>query len=265
MTQSTDRPIRKPEAPSGIIGIVCGLKSEVAAVEASVGSSHIGDVKIGVSGANASRARNVAQKFADENVKALLSVGVSGALDPQLCAGDLLVTTTVLEDTGSAWAPVELAARAAMLSTMGEIGDVSGGAIGDAAPLRSVQYGVSILGSDDIIQTPAQKKILFQKTQAIAVDMESHAVARVAAAHDIPFLAVRAIADPADRALPSTAMNAVAPDGSTRIAATLLACAKAPGQFPALLQLGSDSNKALASLRRDLGGLISGLFSRLDL
>jgi hypothetical protein len=95
--------------------------------------------------------------------------------------------------------------------------------------------------------------------------MESHGAARAARTSGVPFAAVRAIADPASRALPPAALNAVAPDGSTKTLSVLMACAKAPGQFPALLQLGADSEAALKALRRDLGGLFRRLLFSLDL
>jgi len=76
---------------------------------------------------------------------------------------------------------------------------------------------------------------------------------------------VRSIADPASRALPAAALNAVAPDGSTKVFSVLIACAKAPEDFPALLRLGADSEKALRTLRRDLGGLFRRLLFSLDL
>ncbi|MEX0644518.1 MAG: hypothetical protein WD076_04365, partial [Parvularculaceae bacterium] len=83
--------------------------------------------------------------------------------------------------------------------------------------------------------------------------------------HGVPFAAIRAIADPANRALPAAALNAVAPDGSMKILTVLIASAKAPGEFPALLKLGADSEKALKTLRRDLGGLFRRLLFSLDL
>ncbi len=217
-------------------GIVCGLMSEAAAVKSALEASGASPsaYQIGVSGARAGEARAIAERFAGGGAKALMSVGVSGGLDPTLQPGDLIETSNV---HGVDLAPA----------------------------LRVAPDGELIHGADVIIQTAEQKARLLAGTGAVAVDMESHAVAGVASERGLPFLAVRAIADPADRALPPAAMNAVAPDGSTRVMATLLEIAKAPGQLPALLKLGSDSAKATARLSRDFGPLFLGLLRRFDL
>ena len=225
--------------------IVCGLKSEAAAVRAALaasGFSHA-DVEIGVSGADAGRAEDIAERFVEAGARALLSVGVSGGLDPALAPGALIIATRVVTAAAPGGRGPEDDPRIAF----------------DGIALRPVY------GSDVIIQSPEEKARLFSDSGACAVDMESHAVAHVAMAHGLSFLAVRAIADPAPRALPAAALGAVAPDGSTRVGKTLLAMTKAPGDIPALLQLGSDSQKALKTLRRDFGGLLRDFLLALDL
>ena len=87
--------------------------------------------------------------------------------------------------------------------------------------------------------------------------MESHAVAGVASMMNTPFIAIRAIADPSDRALPPAALNAVAEDGSTDIPKTLVTALMGPSQFPALMKLGRDAARATKTLRRDAPELIS--------
>ncbi len=52
------------------------------------------------------------------------------------------------------------------------------------------------------VETPAEKAALHRETGAQAVDMESEAIAAACGAAGIPMLAVRAISDPADTALP---------------------------------------------------------------
>ncbi|MHA7873457.1 MAG: nucleoside phosphorylase-I family protein, partial [Hyphococcus sp.] len=89
--------------------------------------------------------------------------------------------------------------------------------------------------------------------------------ARAAAQNKTPFIAIRAIADPADRALPPAALKAIAPDGGTRTFATLVAAFGDPKQFPALMKLGADNAAALKTLRRDLGPLFGALFLSFDL
>jgi nucleoside phosphorylase len=253
---------------TGFIGIVCGLKSEAAAVRRAIGEKNI---RIGVSGANARRADEIAHQFCKDGAAAIVSVGVSGGLDPDLRPGDLIIGEGVVAADGAVWLSDKKLLEAIDgypspalpgVSRGPEIADAATG--GPGSRLSSGRTG-TIFGADDIIDSAEKKKALREKFGAMAVDMESHGAARAAARSGVPFLAIRAVADPAERALPPAALNAIAPDGAMRVMHTLLQCAKAPGQFPALLQLGSDSEKALARLRRDLGPLFGRLFLALDL
>ncbi len=228
------------------IAVICGLKSESAVVRAAGKSDKL---RIDVSGASAARAYDLARTACQDGAAAVISIGVSGGLDPALQPGDLVIGDEVIADeTGSHYQADEYLMGAAKASVSN----------------RPVSIG-PIFGSDSIVQSADHKTALHYNHNAVAVDMESHGAARAAAEFSAPFIAIRAIADPVDRALPKAALNAVAPDGSTRVLATLFEMAKAPGDIPALLQLGSDSQKALKTLRRDLGPFFDRLFLALDL
>jgi len=226
------------------IAVICGLKSEADAVVRAVGKSGI---EIGVSGANASRAEELARVACHNGVAAIISVGVSGGLDPALKPGDLVIGEEVIGDDGGRYESDRYLISAVAKETAA------------AHAITGVLFG-----ADEIIETASKKATLFANHEAIAVDMESHGAARAAAEAGIPFLAIRAIADPADRVLPPAALNAVAPDGSTRTMATLAAALRDPKQFPMLLKLGADSGAALKTLRRDLGPLFRRFFLSLD-
>ena len=229
----------------GFIGIICGLKSEAQAVAAVVDSAKI---RVGVSGANAARAEEIAQGFCGEGATAIVSIGVSGGLDPALQPGDLIFGRHVIGDDGARY------------DCDPHLSDV----LRDDLASRNAKTG-ALFGSDDIIESAARKAALFQTHGCLAVDMESHGAARAASQHKVPFLAIRAIADPADRALPKAALGAVAPDGSTLVLKTLGAALRDPKQFPELLKLGADSAAATKTLSRDLGLLFGSLFLSLDL
>jgi nucleoside phosphorylase len=62
----------------------------------------------------------------------------------------------------------------------------------------------------------AGKRALRAETGALAVDMESHVAARVAARRGLPFAVVRVISDSADEALPPAAQIGMKPDGAWR-------------------------------------------------
>jgi hopanoid-associated phosphorylase len=226
------------------LGVVCGLKSEASIVREAVRDER---VRVAASGADAARAELLAHEFAAAGAAAIVSVGVSGALRPDLSPGDLLVADAVKSDLE------EFTVSDLLLSGL-EL----------EKPAISLRRAV-LFGSDEIVATILAKARLASQHGADAVDMESHGAARAARATGLPFAAIRAIADPASRALPKAALNAVAADGSTRTLAVLFECAKAPGDFPALLQLGADSAAALRTLRVHLGPLFRRLFLSLNL
>jgi len=81
--------------------------------------------------------------------------------------------------------------------------------------LRSIPSTVhaDIAGGHVLISHPATKSSPGDATGAVAVDMESSLSAAAAARHNVPFAAVRVIADPSRRALPHVAQVAVLGNG----------------------------------------------------
>ena len=59
-----------------------------------------------------------------------------------------------------------------------------------------------LLTTDRVVRLPREKQSLFQRYGAMAVDMETFAVAEVCRRRDVPFSSVRVINDTADEALP---------------------------------------------------------------
>ncbi len=123
-----------------------------------------------------------------------------------------------------------------------------------------------LAGVEQVIAATAAKAALWLKTGAAAVDMESHIAAAYAADAGLPFAALRVISDPASRALPALAMDAIKPNGDVDLRKVLRCVARNPLSLHALVSTGIDFNRALRSLRgcRDfmLGeGLITEQFS----
>jgi adenosylhomocysteine nucleosidase len=160
----------------------------------------------------------------------LVSFGVAGGLAPQLPTGACVVGSHVL--CGSRSMPTDRSWSEKLLQTIP--GAVSGGLLGVSAPVAH----------------PRDKRELYTKTGAIAVDMESHVVAAVGLEHEIPFAAIRVITDPAKRALPASAIAAMRPNGTTDIAAMFRAVLKRPRDVPALVRTAIDARAARASLVR---------------
>ncbi|MEI7607851.1 MAG: nucleoside phosphorylase, partial [Rhodospirillaceae bacterium] len=71
----------------------------------------------------------------------------------------------------------------------------------------------------------------------------------------LPFLMLRAVADPAERGIPAPALAGLGPDGEPRPGAVALRLLAAPWTLPALLRLARDSEAGLAALRAAVSAL----------
>ena len=147
----------------------------------------------------------------------ILSCGIAGALAPSLRPGDVVIDGNVL-----------LVER-----------------LGQALPHA---HRGGIVGSDAIAASAAEKRILHERTGAIAVDMESHVAARVAVRKGVPFAALRVISDCADDDLPPAALVGMRPDGGMALGAVLASLARNPRQLPALIRTGRQADQAFRSL-----------------
>lgn len=217
----------------GRLGIVVGLEMEAGCLRPAFPPAAPPPL-IAVSGANSARAGTAARALVREGAKYLLSFGLAGGLDPRRQPGTLIVASSVIAPDGHRFACDP--GWCARLLGMGR----------DGPPLLVAE----LAGSDTPVAGPPEKLRLFKATRAAAVDMESHVVAAVAAQAKIPFLAVRAVADPAHRAIPEAALAGVAPDGRQQPLRVLIRLLGKPWETAALLRLAIDSRAALAVLRR---------------
>ncbi len=192
------------------------------------------DLLVGCAGADAARAGLLARRLVEQGVAGLVSFGLAGGLDPALPSGTLLLPSLVMLPDGRA-----LATDPAWRQR--------------AAALLPEARSSALAGSDRALVSVADKAALRGASGAGAVDMESHAVAAAAVAAGLPFLVIRAIADPAGRALPKAALAGLSPDGGSRPGAVLLALVRRPDQLIGLIRLISDSAAAFAALGR-VGG-----------
>lgn len=216
------------------LGVITGMLAEARCLRAL-------DVRVACSGGSSERARADAGRLVAEGVAGLVSFGLAGGLAPDLRAGDLLLPETIRTPQGLA-IPTDPRWRERLRSRLEKGG------------LRPA--GGALAGCARIVATTRDKQALFEATGVVAVDMESHEVAAIAGAGGIPFLVIRAIADPHDRVIPQAAREALRPDGQVRVLATLGGVIREPGQLIALFRLGRESAAALATLRRvvALGG-----------
>jgi len=171
--------------------------------------------------------------------RGIVSIGIAGGLAPRLRVGDWTLADAVLVDgrpvpTDRRWTE-RLAAR-----------------------LPEATRG-SLLGVDTMAADAAEKAALHRATGALAVDMESHVAARVAARHRLPFAAARVVCDAAHRALPPAARVGMKPDGGMDLPAVLRSLLAQPAQLPALILTGWEAERSFRSLLRGYRRLGPGL------
>ena len=106
-----------------------------------------------------------------------------------------------------------------------------------------------VLGAQIAVATRIDKRRAWKETGAIAVAMESAVVARAAAALGIPFVVLRAIADPAVRELPPAALVPLAEDGTPAFGSVLASVLTRPRQLPMLLAVAREARQALQALQ----------------
>ena len=168
--------------------------------------------------------------------RSIISFGVAGGLAPDLIPGDCVVASAIIDHP---------AVRPTDPLWSRKLADM----------IPDARHG-PIMGVNSVVSDPADKRKLHAFTRAVAVDMESHLVARLADAHGLAFAAVRVIIDPAHRAVPPAALLAMAPGGSTDVSAMLWEILARPSQVSPLMRLAADAvaaRAALVRLRRALG------------
>ena len=180
-----------------------------------------------VGGGTPAGAADAAYELVEQGVNALVSFGFAGGLDPALRPGAVVIPTSILSEGH-------------LYATEPTLAERFGGLTGHC------------LVADALAATDAAaKRRLYAATGAHAIHLESGSVARVALAHGLPFVVVRAISDAADRDLPPAALLAVDEQGRIDLMRVLGSLLRQPKQLPALLGLAVNA----ASARRALVGL----------
>jgi adenosylhomocysteine nucleosidase len=199
------------------IGIVTGLKAEAAWLARS-------GFLVRAGGGTPRGAEAAARQLLKDGALALISFGLAGGLRPGVKPGTVLVPSSVVD--GRAVYPCDY-----------RLMEFLGGST-----------GTSILAASKIAATAHEKSLLYRRLRAVAVDLESGAVARVAGEKGLAFAVLRAIADPAELDLPRAAVSALDDEGRVRLGFVLCSILREPGQLPGLIKVGRDAKAARAAL-----------------
>jgi adenosylhomocysteine nucleosidase len=218
---------------TGAVAIVTAIPEELDAIlsraadvrsdpyrffRARIGSA---EVVLTATGDGARRAgRGVAALCDVYRPKALLGMGVAGALSQDLSPGDILVARRVCNLAADAPSPDERL-------------------VGRALAVPGTREATLVTARGPVV-TRGAKAALAAATGAdgaMAVDMESAAWAREAADRRIPYAIVRAVSDGADEELPGYLSDCMDAEGSIRRPAVLFRALARPASISTLLRM----------------------------
>lgn len=171
-----------------MIAVTAAHESELFALRLRLsGAQRFRDVRLVRTGMGRAQAERSVRRLLECGMPldGLLSIGFCGGLSR--CLGRAAV---VLADPIVATGKAELRPEPSWMAR-------AAGALSRWSPHRG-----RLWTSARIVAAPNQKRELGQREGAIAVDMESYWVARLAAAHYMPFLALRIVLDEVDEWLP---------------------------------------------------------------
>jgi adenosylhomocysteine nucleosidase len=223
------------------VGVVAALEAEARTLGPAVRrrdglSSLAQGALLAVGGMGGAAAATAARGLVDAGAAALMSFGLAGGLDPGLTSGSVVMPGEVISSDGARFLTSDAWRRQLQLSIAG-LGPVACG---------------TLLTVSQPIGRIADKARAFRETGAVAADMESWAVAQVAALHGLPFVAVRVIVDSAQDVLPP-AVTAASREGRLNMRRLIGGLAAAPLDLLALMRLAQRyriATRMLAALAR---------------
>ena len=238
------------DASRAAIGLVCSLSLEIAPflsrcqrVKTYSGGAFkfVGGIYNGIrvavveAGTGSVRARRATLALLDAHQPAwIVSTGFAGALQPELKIGHIVVASEI---TGLQGEPLKI-----------DVGM-------NSDPASGLHVGRT-LTVDQMVRTIIGKQALAAQTGAIAVDMESLAVATVCRETKTRFMAVRAISDDLSADLPPEVLSLVGETGAVRMGAVLASLWKRPSSIKDMWRLRENAVGASERLAEFLDGVV---------
>lgn len=190
----------------GKIGVVCALPIEARCLSKQplpVGQTVAlkNNILLHTAGMGPERARSAAMFLIDSGVDALISWGTAGGLAPGVTAGQLILPNQIIDQKNNIF-NVNVLWRNQLQMKLGH--------------QITVNHGL-LLQAEQIVNAVAGKQHLFSQYQAVAVDMESGAVAEVANREGLPFMAIRSVVDTADVAFPEWLQSSLNSEGEIQL------------------------------------------------
>lgn len=189
----------------------------------------------GIGVVNARIAAGAAYEAAHGDVARFISVGLAGALIPELRVGEIFIPSVVVDD-------------------------VDGGKI-------ETHDGSGVLVTASSIAGVEAKRAMGKRHLARAVDMEAYAVGDVARVYKTPFMAIKAISDDLDFPMPPLS-RFVGEAGEFHTLQFAVFAVLRPWLWPAVMALGRNSAQATQQLAAHLRQVIqqhqAGLYNGIE-
>ncbi len=172
----------------------------------------------------------------------IISAGFAGGLDDRLAQGDILMADQIVDANGRCF-------------------EIDFRFHDDGLDARRHVHVGRLLTTDTIVRDPQVKRDLGRRHGAMAVDMESVAVAEVCRDEKVRLLSVRVITDSIDRTLPPDLDFLIVrkKTAAGRLGAAAGAILRRPSSFKEMWQLKEDALVASERLARFLIGVIGQL------
>ena len=190
-------------------------------------------ILVAYSGAGPINAQSAAELLVAEGATRLISWGCAAALSASLNPGDLILADKLI-DAGNVEITIDANWHSYTKNSLAAFVAVHTGRLAE---------------STSIVSSSKDKKQLHSITGAVALDMESIAIARVARQHTLPFLSIRVIADPVDMNLPLAINHSLNEWGEVELRKLLLFLVLNPAELPGLIKLGQHFNAAKKTLK----------------
>lgn len=184
------------------------------------------------SGAGPENAKKASELLIEKGAKRLISWGCAAALKANLNPGDLVLPKTLKTEKletlsiNSPWLSYTLE-QLSVLTPHTEL----------------------LAESHTIIAESVDKQTIHTKSGAIALDMESIAIAQTAKQYNYPALVIRSIADPVSMSLPKAVSHSINEQGDVILPKLLWFLFTHPNELPGLIKLGLHFKKAKNKLR----------------
>jgi adenosylhomocysteine nucleosidase len=189
---------------------------------------------VALSGIGAERAHKAGTVLVSHGAKALLSWGCAAALNDRISPGCLIIPERIIGASGETY----------------RVNSDWHRRLYKAVERKHPVCTEALVESDAVIKTGTEKQALAKRTQAVATDMESAALARLAQEHGIPFMALRAIVDTVSTDIPENVLKSLDLHGNISTWKLLVSSYCVPGDWIKIVQLGIQFSAAQRTLKK---------------